>query len=146
MGPSNGLFCEAGSFCPNRNPHRFTIRGFEALFPLAGSLGCLVCLTPQVFLLVYPHANVVLPALVPQPPSCHKSFLPQLAISTPPICLDECFFFHALAVGLPYSSIFWQFWLFFVFKLAVFLLFVVRGGTVYLTTPPSWLKSMCYIF
>ena len=36
----------------------FTTRGFEALFPCAGTLGCTVCLTPQLFLPVYPHANV----------------------------------------------------------------------------------------
>ena len=41
-------------------------------------------------------------------------------------------------VGLPYSSIFWQFWLFFVFKFVVVLLFVVQGGTVCLPTPPSY--------
>ena len=38
-------------------------------------------------------------------------------LSTPPTGLDECFFFISLVVGLPYSSIFCQFWLFFVFKL-----------------------------
>ena len=33
-------------------------RGFEALFPHTGTLACVVCLTPQLFLPVYPHANV----------------------------------------------------------------------------------------
>ena len=36
----------------------------------------------------------------------------QLPIYAPPTGLDECFFFNSLAVGLPYSSIFCQFWLF----------------------------------
>ena len=40
-----------------------------------------------------------------------------LPVSTPPPSLDECFFFISFVVGLPYSSIFCQFWLFFVFKL-----------------------------
>ena len=30
----------------------------------------------------------------------------------PPLLLDECFFFNSLVVQLPYSSIFWHFWLF----------------------------------
>ena len=52
--------------------------------------------------------------------------------------LDECFFFNSLVIRLPYSSIFCQFWLFFVLKFVVVLLLVVRGGTVYLPMPPSW--------
>ena len=53
--------------------------------------------------------------------------------------LNEIFFFNSLVVGLPYSSIFWQFWLFFVFKsVVVVLLLVVQGGKVYLLMPPSW--------
>ena len=35
----------------------------------------------------------------------------------PSTSLDECFFFFSLVVRLPYSSIFCQFWLFFVFKM-----------------------------
>ena len=49
-----------------------------------------------------------------------ESCLPQLPVSTPPTGLDECFFFISLVVRLPYSSIFCQFWLFFVFKLLSF--------------------------
>ena len=41
----------------------------------------------------------------------------RLPISVPPTSLDECFFFISLVVRLPCSSIFCQFWLFFVFKL-----------------------------
>ena len=40
-----------------------------------------------------------------------------LPVSTHPTRLDECVFFNSLVVGLPFSSIFCQFWLFFVFKL-----------------------------
>ena len=52
---------------------------------------------------------------------CHESSLAWLPISTPPTGLDECFFFNSLIVGLPYNLIFWQFWLFFVFKFVVVL-------------------------
>ena len=38
---------------------------------------------------------------------------PRLPVSTPPTGLVECFFFISLVVGLPFSSIFCQFWLFF---------------------------------
>ena len=63
------------------------------------------------------------------------SFLPN---STPPTSLSDCFFFNSLVVGLPYSSICWHFWLFFVFKFVVILLLVVRGGKSYLPLTPSW--------
>ena len=73
-----------------------------------------------------------------------------LPISAPPTGLDECFFFNSFVVGLPYSSIFCLFWLFFVFKFSVFLLLVVQGGTVYLPTPLTWLqvnqKRIFFIF
>ena len=116
----------------------FSVRGFEALFPHTGTLGFAICLAPQLFLPVYLHTNVgpptlpvtALPALVFQP----LSRVP----STPPSDLDECFFFYSLVVRFPYSSIFWQLWLFFVFKFVVVLLLVVQGGKVYLPMPPSW--------
>ena len=41
-----------------RSPQVFTARGFEALVSHAGTLGCTMCLAPQLFLLVYPHMNV----------------------------------------------------------------------------------------
>ena len=43
-----------------------------------------------------------------------------MPISVPPTSLDEYLFFISLVVGLPYSLIFCQFWLFFVFKLLSF--------------------------
>ena len=39
-------------------PQVFSFRGFEALFTHTGTLGCVVCLVPQLFLLVYLHINV----------------------------------------------------------------------------------------
>ena len=74
----------------------------------AGSASCsLACRVPQSVTLLGP----------PAPLPCCKSFLPWLPVSAPPTSLDECFFFISLVVGLPYRSIFCQFWLFFVFKL-----------------------------
>ena len=62
---------------------------------------------------------------------CHESSPPDCL--SPPECLSppllpvlgECLFFNSLIVGLPYSSIFYQFWLVFVFKFVVVLLLVV---------------------
>ena len=117
-------------------------------FPCAGTLGCMVYLDPQLFLLVSACECPQVAAL-PGPPACclaclgpPATTLPRvvstwLPVSAPPTGLDECFFFNSLVVGLPYSSIFCQFWLFFVFKFFVLLL-VVGGGTVCLPTPPSW--------
>ena len=109
---------------------------FEALFPRAGALGCWVCFAPQLLLPVYLCMNVRPPPLlaaallalfynppphwVHQPPSCRKSSLPRLLVSAHPTGLDEFFFFISLVFGLPYSSIFCQFWLVFVFKLLSF--------------------------
>ena len=44
-----------------QSPHIFSVSGFKALFPHAITLGCVVCISPQFFLPVNPHANVGLP-------------------------------------------------------------------------------------
>ena len=110
---------------------------FEALFPWSGALGCVVCFAPVLFLPVYLCAYVgprawsascrtacpfhnPPPRWVCQPLPCHKASLPLLPISAPPTSLDECFLFISLVVGLPYSSIFFQFWLFFELLLSFF--------------------------
>ena len=104
-------------------PTGISVRGFEALFPHAGTLHCIVCLAPQLFLSVYLHTNVGPPSLqATTSPSPSAAALPEvlsarLPISAPPTGLDECFFFNSLVVRLPYSLIFCQFWLVFVFKL-----------------------------
>ena len=61
--------------------HRFTARHFEAFFPHAGTLVCMVCLTPQLFLWVYQQANLGLPGppapISPaQSSSCHLASSP----------------------------------------------------------------------
>ena len=121
----------------------------------------MVCLTPQLSLLVYLHMNVGPPSLQPtalaslpantlptpvlQPLPCHESSPPQLPVSIPPTGLDECFFFNSLVVGLTYSSIFCQFWLVFVSKFVVVLL-VVQGSAVCLPMPPSCLEVNFLLF
>ena len=59
---------------------------FEALFPGAGALGCTVCLSPQLLLLVYPHSNVGLPTL----PAAASLGLPAAASPTPVLQLLPC--------------------------------------------------------
>ena len=46
-----------------QHPGMFSVRGFEAPFSHAVTLGCAVCLTLQLFLSVYSQANVGLPGL-----------------------------------------------------------------------------------
>ena len=108
----------------------FTQR-FEALFPCAGALGCVICFTPPLFLLVYLYSNVGpqgLPATswpvpfhnppprwVHQPLPCRQSSLP--GCPSPPLLLVWMNDFSLTSCRLPYSSIFCPFWLFFVFKL-----------------------------
>ena len=83
----------------------------------------MVCLTPQLFLLADLRVNVELPS--PPAAALPRVLSAWLPISAPPTGLDECFFFNSLVVGLSYSLIFCQFWLFFVFKFVVVLLLVV---------------------
>ena len=90
----------------------------------------MVCPAPQLFLLVYLPPNEGLPALPAV--ALPRVLSAQLPVSTPPTGLDECFFFISLDVGLPYSSIFWQFWLVFVFKLLSFFWLCEEAQCVYL--------------
>ena len=132
-------------FFPPLQPSRiFTVTGFEASFPHAGILGSVVYLTPQLFLPVYPHAKVGTPALlaVTSPTAPATAFLWVLSALAACLCPSYhsgwFFFFNSLVVRLTYSSTFWQFWLFFVFKFVVVLLLVVWGGKVYVPMPQSW--------
>ena len=52
---------------------------------------------------------------------------PHLPVSASPTCLNECFFFNSLVVGLPYSLIFLAVVVIFVFKFLLVLLLAVRG-------------------
>ena len=121
-----------GLFCSHAVPPGLSMcecgAAGSASYHLVGSASChLACPLPQ------PATSLGLPA----------ASLPHV-LSAPPTHLEECFFFISLGVGLPYSSIFCQFWLFFVFKFVVVLLLVVRGGIVRL--PISHLGQKLFIF
>ena len=124
MGLSNGLSCEAGSFSHCCNPHRFLqLEVLRLYFPTVEPWITWSVLLPSCsswFICMKMWDCLVLnlpPCWVCQPPCCCESSLLPLPISDPPTSLDEYFFFVSLVVGLPYSSIFCQFWLFFVLKL-----------------------------
>ena len=99
MGLSNELSCEGGHFsCCCLNPHR--------------------CFQSEAWGFISLCLNSGLHGLSPGPADALQRVLSaRLPISAPPTSLDECFFFISLVVGLPYSSIFCELWLFFVFKL-----------------------------
>ena len=154
MGLSSELSCQAASFSRSLNPHRFFQSEvwrpyFPTLEPWVAWSVLLFCCSSWFFHMQiwdHPLCQLLPPCPVLQPWPCCESSPTLLPISTPPAGLDECFLFNSLVVGLPYSSISQQFWLFFVFKFAVVLLLVVQRGTVYLPTPPSWLViSSLYI-
>ena len=100
----------------------FSISGLRLYFPaqelwvarsVAGSTSC--CLTASCsFAHPAPQSATSLRAPAAALPHVLST---QLPVSAPPTGLDEYFFFISLVVGFPYSSIFCQFWLFFVFKL-----------------------------
>ena len=112
MGLSSELSCEAGSFSQHLNSHRcFQSEVLRLYFPMlepwvVQSLSFPSCSSLFICLQMWDRL------LCQSPPCCDSS---------PPMGLDECFFFKSSVVGLPYSSIFWQFWMFFVFKFVVVL-------------------------
>ena len=125
----NELFYETGSFSDCLMPHRFLEpEGFEALVSHTGTLACMVYLVLKFFLPAYLNVNVGPPGL---PPFCMAP-VPPLLISALLTGMDECFFFNSLVVGLPYTSIFWQFWLFFVFKFVVLFWLCKEAKCIYL--------------
>ena len=144
-------------------PKGFSIRGLRLYFPkLEPWVGQSVWLPPPfppVYLCenVGPHGLLAAawPALfhsppprwVQQLPHRRESSLPWLPISAPPAGLDECFFFNSLVVGLSYSSIFCQFWLFFVFKLLLsFFWLWEEAQCVYLRLHLGWKPTSIFNF
>ena len=127
------------------NPTVFIAVNYEALFPSAGTLGCVVWpgawIAPKVSLPIFIHHTWMWDPLYRY---CHFSMTQAISsplwppISTPPTHMDEYCFFKSLLVRLPYSSIFWQFWVFFVLRVVVIILVVPPGGKVSLPKPPSW--------
>ena len=78
LGPSGSLqwtLLWGWEFLPSlQSPQIFTARGFETLFPHTGTLGCMVCLAPQLFLPVICMQMWDCPVL--QPLTCYASSLP----------------------------------------------------------------------
>ena len=109
-----------GSLFPCWNPGLCNLSCFPVIVPGLSAYKCGTAFSSSHCLAVPvlqppPHWLGPPAATVLQLLPCCASSLPQLPISTPPASLDECFFFNSLVVGLPYSLIFWQFWLFFCF-------------------------------
>ena len=117
VGLFNELSCEPGSFSHHPNPYRFfQSEALRFYFPelepwVAWSVLLSSCSSRFICMQMWDC-----PLCQPLP-YCESS-PPRLPISAPPTGLDECFFFISLVVGLPCSSIFCQFWLFFVLKLS----------------------------
>ena len=116
---------------PPQTRQVFSIRGLRLYFPtlelwvarlVTRSTSC--CLTSQLQLC--PPCSTIQHFAGSTSCCLARVLSAPLPISAPPTNLDECFFFISLVVGLPYSSIFCQVWLFFVFKL--FLSFVWLCG------------------
>ena len=142
----------------------FSIRGLRLYFPVLEpwvvGLSCSPVVPPGLSAREYGTTQSAVrnlpPGQVCQPPPCPPALLrvcsarlpisAWLPISVSPTTLDECFFFNSLVVRLPQSSIFCQFLLFFGFKFVVVLLLIVRGGKVYLPTPPSWPEALYFCF
>ena len=88
VSPVNSLL-RLGVSPATSTPQVFSVRGFEALFLLAGTLGCADYLAPQLFLPVYLHSNVGLPS--PQSTTLRglsAAALPALVLQLPP-CLES---------------------------------------------------------
>ena len=80
------LTLQGWGLLPLQSPQVLSVRGFEALFPCARTLGCSVCLAPQLLLAVYLLVNVdrLLGQLLPGlPRRCCVFSAPWLLFSTP---------------------------------------------------------------
>ena len=146
MGISNELSCEVGTFSCCCNPHRFfQSEVLRLYFTLVEPWVAQYVWLPSysswfICMQMWGGRSTSHHLTCPSPSAADwlgvlSIWLP---ISAPPTGLDECFFFNSLVVGLQYSSIFWQFWIFLVFIFVVVLLLVVGGGKVYLPMSPSW--------
>ena len=139
MGLSSELSCEAGSLsrCHSTLTGVFS-QWFGALFPWAGALGCMVCGQVHQLLPCWPAAALPTPLHNPLPrwvlqlPPCEESSLPDCP-SPPllPVWMNMSFFI-SMVVGLPYNSIFCQFWLVFVFELLLSFWLCEEAQCVYL--------------
>ena len=124
---------------------------FEALFPwlepwFAGSVTWSTCCCLAGQLQLCPPCSTI--CHLAGSASRHLAACPlaPLPVSATPTGLDECFFFNSLVVGLPYSSIFCQFWLFFVFKLLLsFFWLCEEAQCVYLHLHLGWKSLLTFL-
>ena len=100
-------------------PRVFSIRYLRLYFPtlelwVARSLLLPSCSSWFICTLMWGCSLCQLPPHLTSPPAATlpRVLSIQLPVSVPPTGLDDCFFFISLVVGLPYSSIFCQFWFF----------------------------------
>ena len=149
VGLSNELSCEARNFsCCRLNPHRCfqsVVWGFLSLHWKSGLHGLSPGppAAPSSASYNFAHPTPQSATLLGLPAATLPRVLStRLPISSPPTGQDECFFFNSLVVGLPYSSIFCQFWLFLVYKL-LFSFFWLWGEAqcVYLHLHLGWKSS-----
>ena len=114
MGLFNELSCEAGSFSFCLNSQRcFQSEVLRLYFPavepwVAWSVLLSSCSSWFIRMQMWDHP-------VCQLPSCCEPSPPRLSVSAPLTSLNECFFFNSLVVGFPYSLIFWQLCVYFLF-------------------------------
>ena len=129
-----GVFSQVWGFIsPLWNPE---LRGLSRSLVVPPSLSARECGTTQSA--IHHLASSASCSLAPV-------FSTQLPLSAPTTDLDECFFFKSLVVGLPYSLIFCQFWMFFVFKFVVsFFWLCEEAQCVYLRLHLGW-KSCSYV-
>ena len=131
----------------------FIAKGSEALVFHAGTLGCIVCLTPQLFLSVHPHVNLRLPsppatALPTWSARCHLAMhhlCLSCPVSAPPTSLDK------ISSLTPWLSNFHMVWFssssgYFLFLNWLLSFFWLCEKTEYLPMPPSWLEVLYFHF
>ena len=148
MGLTNEVSSEHFPLSLQQFPPVLTARGFEALVSCAITLVCMVCLTPQLFLPVFPaweRRNA-------PPASCHLAHLIGL-LAVWSLCLAAC-----LCLSYQSEWIFFNSWLLdfytvqFSGSLIVLLFFlkycclllVVQGSKACLPTSPPWLMSVIF--
>ena len=97
----------------------FSIKGLRLYFPalklwVARSVSLPSCSSWFICTQIWDLPLCQPPPHPPRSSSHHFAASPvrPAASPRPSYPLDECFFFISLVVGLPYSSIFWQFWVF----------------------------------
>ena len=134
---------------PPQPPQVFIARGFEAFFSHAGTLGCEVCLTIQLFFPVYPHANVgpSAAASTAQSSSCCLATHPLHPDCPSPPLLPACMNvssltpwlsdFHTVRFSGSSGCV--------VFKFVAVPLLVVWGGKMYLPMPSFWLGVLLWV-